>query len=45
VRKHLNTLGGAPDGATLHKYGLLAIRNEMTLWRAGKSGTKKGRRL
>jgi hypothetical protein len=32
------------SGATLHKYGLLAIRNEMTLWRAGKSRTKKGRR-
>jgi len=32
------------SGATLHKYGLLAIRNEMTLWRGGKSWTKKGRR-
>jgi hypothetical protein len=32
------------SGATLHKYGLLAIRNENALWRAGKGRTSKGRR-
>jgi hypothetical protein len=26
----------AVSGATLHKYGLLAIRNELALWRAGQ---------
>jgi hypothetical protein len=32
------------SGPTLHKYGLLAIRNELALWRAGKGRTSKGRR-
>ena len=30
------------SGGTLHKYGLLSIRNELTRWRAGLS--RKGRR-
>jgi hypothetical protein len=32
------------NGATLHKYGLLSIRNENALWRAGKRRSTKGRR-
>jgi hypothetical protein len=34
----------AVSGATLHKYGLLSIRNENALWRAGKRRSTKGRR-
>jgi hypothetical protein len=32
------------SGATLHKYGLLAIRNELSLWRAGKRTAGRRRR-
>jgi hypothetical protein len=32
------------SGATLHKYGLLATRNEMELWRAGKRPAGRRRR-
>jgi hypothetical protein len=32
------------SGATLQKYGLLAIRNENALWRAGKSPSARRRR-
>jgi hypothetical protein len=32
------------SGATLQRYGLLAIRNENALWRAGKLPVKRMRR-
>ena len=32
------------SGATLHKYGLLEIRNKLALWRAGKGPKSKGHR-